>query len=91
MFYAFFSLGIEMPFTGNEIVYWMLEYARIQLNKTVPQWDNLLNMQCRFGYGTTNSKRKAVCAGKKGSGWPHISFSKIPCIFNFMPLSTINT
>ena len=35
MFYVFIFADIEMPFTGREKAFCVLEYARSQLNKTV--------------------------------------------------------
>ena len=71
-----------MPFTGREKAFCVLEYARLQSNKTVQyalvrEFKNSCQQQCRFGHGTKNSKRKV------GSGQPKTSeetVERVPCL-----------
>ena len=65
----FFFYVVEIPFTGREKTFCVLDYARSQWNKTVQhafvrEYENSRQQQCRFGHDTKNSKWKVVCAGE---------------------------
>ena len=54
----FFFSGLEMPISGKEKTFCVLEYAQTQMKKTMQCV--FVSVKCKFGQGTKSSKRKTL-------------------------------
>ena len=87
MFDVFIFTDIEMAFTGRELAFCLLEYARSQLNKTVQHAfarefskQLLTAMQILRKKWHKKFKEEGCLCRRKGSGRPKTSEEMVECV-----------